>query len=38
RPYRGPWEKERIVEYIQAESGKHFDPEIVTLFFQMISE
>ncbi|HHU35864.1 MAG TPA: substrate-binding domain-containing protein [Treponema sp.] len=38
RPYRGPWEKERIVEYIQAESGKHFDPEIVTLFLKMIPQ
>ncbi|HKL85437.1 MAG TPA: HD domain-containing phosphohydrolase [Treponemataceae bacterium] len=38
RPYRGAWEKERTIEYIKSEAGKHFDPDIVKIFFEMISE
>jgi len=33
RPYRMAWSKEKARQYIQAGSGKHFDPQVVKLFF-----
>jgi PAS domain S-box-containing protein len=36
RPYRGAWSKERTIEHIKAESGKHFDPDVVTEFLKLI--
>ncbi len=36
RPYRAAWEKEKTLQYVKAESGKHFDPHIVELFCKMI--
>ena len=38
RPYRRGWERETIIEYLRKESGKHFDPEIVPVFIEMIQE
>jgi len=38
RPYRKAWPKEEILEYIQEESGKHFDPQVVEAFMQLIVE
>lgn len=38
RPYRKAWPEEKIVEYIKAESGSHFDPKIVTTFLELINE
>jgi PAS domain S-box-containing protein/putative nucleotidyltransferase with HDIG domain len=35
RPYRPAWTKEKTREHIRAESGKHFDPQVVELFMQM---
>jgi HD-GYP domain-containing protein (c-di-GMP phosphodiesterase class II) len=35
RPYRAAWTREQALEYIQAESGKHFDPTVVDLFFKV---
>jgi PAS domain S-box-containing protein len=32
RPYRKAWEQSRVVEYLQEESGKQFDPRIVSSF------
>lgn len=32
RPYRKAWPTERILEYLKQESGKHFDPQVVTAF------
>lgn len=37
RPYRPAWEKEKAFEYIQTQSGKHFDPQVVELFLKMMS-
>ena len=34
RPYRAGWSKEKAVEYIREQSGKHFDPKVVELFLQ----
>jgi HD-GYP domain-containing protein (c-di-GMP phosphodiesterase class II) len=36
RPYRAAWSKEDTVAYIREQSGKHFDPQIVELFFKVI--
>lgn len=35
RPYRKAWAKERALDYIREQSGKHFDPAIVAEFLQM---
>jgi putative nucleotidyltransferase with HDIG domain len=34
RPYRAGWSKERAIEYIREQGGKHFDPKIVEVFLQ----
>ena len=36
RPYRLAWENEDALAYIREQSGKHFDPEVVDLFFKAI--
>ena len=35
RPYRKAWSKEKVLEYLKAESGIHFDPEVVEAFLKM---
>jgi putative nucleotidyltransferase with HDIG domain len=32
RPYRKAWQKQEAVQYIQEQSGRHFDPEVVKAF------
>ncbi len=34
RPYRDAWDDARIAEYIKDQSGTHFDPRVVEVFFQ----
>jgi putative two-component system response regulator len=36
RPYRAAWSRERTLAYIQAHSGRHFDPKLVEAFMAMI--
>jgi putative two-component system response regulator len=36
RPYRTAWTKEQALAYIREQSGKHFDPNVVDLFFKVI--
>jgi putative two-component system response regulator len=36
RPYRAAWNKEDALTYIREQSGKHFDPDIVELFFKIL--
>ncbi len=36
RPYRTAWTEEQARTYIREQSGKHFDPEVVDLFFQVL--
>jgi putative two-component system response regulator len=36
RPYRPAWSREEALNYIQEQSGKHFDPQVVELFFKVI--
>jgi HD-GYP domain-containing protein (c-di-GMP phosphodiesterase class II) len=38
RPYRLAWIKEQALEYIQEQSGKHFDPRVVEAFLRLIAE
>jgi putative two-component system response regulator len=38
RPYRAAWDTERALEYIQEQSGSHFDPAIVKVFTKIIQE
>jgi putative two-component system response regulator len=36
RPYRKAWSEEESLAYIREQSGKHFDPQVVDLFFKVI--
>lgn len=36
RPYRPAWSKQAALEYINGQSGKHFDPEVVQVFKRII--
>ncbi|MBI9098936.1 MAG: DUF3369 domain-containing protein [Spirochaetaceae bacterium] len=36
--YRKAWDRQKVFDYIQSESGKSFDPEIVTLFLKNKNE
>jgi putative two-component system response regulator len=36
RPYRPAWTEEQAQTYIHEQSGKHFDPRVVELFFKVI--
>ncbi len=38
RPYRQAWSQEKTIEYIQQQAGFHFDPQVIDLFLQMMSE
>ena len=36
RPYRKAWEKEKVLAYIQEQSGKYFFPDAVEVFVEMM--
>jgi len=36
RPYRDAWTKEEALHYLFENSGKHFDPQVIDLFFKHI--
>lgn len=38
RPYRKAWSKEKTIEYILDQSGKHFDPDVVKTFLELMTE
>ncbi len=38
RPYRKAWEQERVLEYLRSQSGTYFDPVILEMFLQLLSE
>lgn len=38
RPYKKPWSLNKTLNYIKENSGKHFDPDIVAIFFEAIEE
>ncbi|TIH12439.1 response regulator [Marinifilum sp. JC120] len=38
RPYKVPWPVERAFDLLLKERGKHFDPELIEIFFKNIEE
>ena len=36
RPYRNAWKKEKALSYIREQSGKHFFPDVVKVFCEMV--
>ncbi|MBT3190483.1 MAG: PAS domain S-box protein [Anaerolineae bacterium] len=38
RPYKKAWSQEKTLAYIQAESAKHFDPQVVDAFIKYLDE
>ena len=38
RPYRAAWSEAETLAYIREQSGKHFDPRVVDLFFRVFQE
>ncbi len=36
RPYRPAWTAKKAIEYIQDQSGKYFDPQIVDIFIRLV--
>jgi len=38
RPYRKAWKKEEALDYIKNQSGKHFYPEAVKAFLEIVGE
>jgi PAS domain S-box-containing protein len=37
RPYRLAWRREKALEYIREQSGKHFDPKVVKAFMDLMA-
>jgi PAS domain S-box-containing protein/putative nucleotidyltransferase with HDIG domain len=37
RPYRPAWLRDKAIRYIQAQSGTHFDPQVVEAFLKLVS-
>ncbi len=35
RVYKDPWEEDKVLYYIKQQSGKQFDPELVSVFFEI---
>ena len=35
RPYRKAWAREKVVEYLKNDIGKHFDPRVVNVFLAL---
>jgi HD-GYP domain-containing protein (c-di-GMP phosphodiesterase class II) len=35
RPYRKGWIKQKAIQYIREQSGKHFDPKVVDVFLKI---
>lgn len=38
RPYKEPWPIDKIVDYMRAGSGIHFDPELVHIFCKILPQ
>ena len=34
RPYRPAWDRDQVIAYIKAQSGRHFDPQVVKAFLK----
>ena len=35
RSYKEPWPEERVLDEIQKDAGRHFDPDVVQAFLQI---
>jgi HD-GYP domain-containing protein (c-di-GMP phosphodiesterase class II) len=35
RAYKDAWEEDRVLYHIKEQSGRHFDPELVAIFFEI---
>ena len=38
RPYRPAWSKQEAINYVRDQSGRHFDPNVVSQFMKLIAE
>jgi response regulator RpfG family c-di-GMP phosphodiesterase len=38
RPYREPWPEEKVRQFLHGETGKHFDPQVMTMFLKMLEQ
>jgi HD-GYP domain-containing protein (c-di-GMP phosphodiesterase class II) len=38
RPYRSAWPKQDAVQYIENQSGKHFDPGLTSEFLNLVNQ
>jgi len=38
RPYRQAWSKEKALDYLRQQAGRHFDPHVVELFLKLLKE
>ena len=38
RPYRSAWSQQDTVQYIEMQSGKHFDPNLVPDFLNLVNQ
>ncbi|HAQ66623.1 MAG TPA: phosphohydrolase [Phycisphaerales bacterium] len=38
RSYKEPWSEDQVLKHIRDESGRHFDPELVDIFFARLDE
>ncbi len=36
RPYRKAWARKKVIQYIEEQNGKHFDPHVVEVFLRLI--
>ncbi len=36
RPYRAAWPPDQVIHYLRDQAGKHFDPEVVEVFLQLL--
>lgn len=38
RPYRKAWPEEKVLQYLKDQSGKHFDPNVVQVFLDLLEK
>jgi putative two-component system response regulator len=38
RPYKEPWPVDKILDYVRAGAGVHFDPELVCIFCNILPQ
>lgn len=38
RPYRTSWPEQEVLEYISAQAGSHFDPDVVRAFLDLMTQ